>query len=121
MIKKAGSKKQGSIVTLETEHHSDAEVASSSRDDVSQKLDALVKAVTDLSKWVESMEEHLMEGGASHSDSPSTSFPRRRAKHQETTDQTPEVADVRQRVAKRLKELDPSVPRSHLRGEYTSD
>ena len=94
---------------------------SSSRDDVSQKLDALAKAVTDLSKRVEAMEEHQKEGGASPLNSPSTSRPRRRVKHQETPDKTPEMAEeVHRRVAKRLREL-PAYYEATSEEEYTSD
>ena len=95
-------------------------MASSYRDDVSQKLDALVKTVTDLSRCVEAMEEHQKEGGASPSNSPSTSRPRRRARHKETPDQTPEVAEVCLRVANGLREL-PAYHEDTPEEDYTSD
>ena len=85
MIKRAGSKRMGSVISLQTQYHSEArEVASSNRDDVSQKLDVLVKGVTDLSKRIEAMEECQKEGGASPSNSTSTSRPRRRANTRRT-------------------------------------
>ena len=96
-------------------------MASFSRDDVSQKLNALVKAVTDLSGHVEATEEHQKEGGASPSNSSSNSHPRRRARHQETPDQTLEVAEeVHWRVAKRLKEL-PAYHKATSEEDYTSE
>ena len=66
------------------QNYTDAkEVALTSNDEVSQKLNALVKAVTDLSRCVGAIEEHQKEGGASSSSSPSTSH-HRRARPQET-------------------------------------
>ena len=63
-----------------------------SKDDVSQNLDVLMKAVTDLSRHLEATEERQKEGGASLTSSPSTSRPMR-ARSQETPGQTPDVAE----------------------------
>ena len=72
--KRAGSKSLGPVVTLQA-HYTDAEeVDLTSNDEVSQKLDALPKAVTDLSRHIEAMEEHQEKGRASPSSNSSTSF-----------------------------------------------
>ena len=56
------------------------EVSVTVQQDVTQKLDALVKAMMDISRQVEAIEYHQREGGgASPYNSPSTSHPRWRA------------------------------------------
>ena len=83
----------------------DEEEVLTSNEEVSQKLDAVVKAMTDLSRHVEATEECQKEGGASPSSSSSTSHHRRRARHQETPEQTQDVTEeVRWCIAKRLRE-----------------
>ena len=97
------------------------EVAVTSRDDVSQKLDALVKAMTDLSQCVKATEEYREEGVASLTSSPSTSRPKKRARTQETPVQTQDVAEkVWQWVAKRLREL-PAYYEATTEEDYTSE
>ena len=84
----------------------DTQMPSSCSGQVSNKVDALVKAVTDLSRRVQAAEERQEVGRASPSPSPSTFHHRRRAKHQGTPDKTQDVAEeVHWRVAKCMREL----------------
>ena len=66
MNKRAGNRRHVSVTTVSDQNHTDVEdLPISSNDHVSNKLDALVKAVTDLSRRVQATEEHLKVGAAS--------------------------------------------------------
>ena len=93
----------------------------SSSNQVSSKLHALVKAVTHLSRRVQATAECQRVGWASSSPSPSTSHPRRMAKHQETQNQTQDMAqEVHRGVAKCMREL-PSYNEAMSENDSTSE
>ena len=82
------------------------------QDDVSQKLDALVKVVADLSRWVRSTEEHQRKGEASLTICiavlPPLLISRWRDRHQalRDMDHDPDVADeVHRHVVKRMMQV----------------
>ena len=72
--------------------------------DLSQKLDALLHVMTDLYTLVAAYEGQLDQGEASVMASPTTSLPRRRARHQVTTAPYVEIdPEVRRCVADRMR------------------
>ena len=84
----------------------DEEVAVTIQDDLSQKLDALMHAMTDLSRCMGPTEECQRQGEVSSTSSPPTSLPRWRAKYQGSTNLDPDVAEaVCHHMAKRMRQV----------------
>ena len=98
--KRAGSKRLAPAVTTQDQYQTDDEdVAVTIQDDVSQKLHALVKDMTDLST-----KECQRQGEASPISNPSTALSRWRARQQGSPTPDPNVAEeVHRLMAKRMR------------------
>ena len=85
---------------------------------MSQKLDVTVKAVTDVSRYVEATEECQKEGGASLTSRPLHLLSQKVGQATEDPDQNQDVAEVHWQVAKRLGEL-PAYYEAMTEEDYT--